>query len=75
MTGAELMFFSLCRPFLRPRDRNDGREVGKEKICLRHEGSLSTYELAEESDGTQRLFDFIDLLLTNDRGAYIELVR
>ena len=40
-----------------------------EKICLRHEDSLSTYELAEESDEAQRLFDFIDLLLTNDSNA------
>lgn len=46
-----------------------GEEPVMEKICLRHEDSLSTYEFAEESDGTQRLFDFIDLLLTNDRGA------
>lgn len=46
-----------------------GDEPVLEKICLRHEDSLSTYEFAEESDGTQRLFDFIDLLLTNDRNA------
>lgn len=46
-----------------------GDEPVMEKICLRHEDSLSTYEFAEESDGTQRLFDFIDLLLTNDRSA------
>lgn len=57
MTGSELTFFSPCRPFLRPRDRNDWREVGKGRMCLRHEGSLSTYEFAEESDVTQRLFD------------------
>lgn len=46
-----------------------GDEPVMEKMRLRHEDSLSTYEFAEESDGTQRLFDFIDLLLTNDRGA------
>ena len=40
-----------------------------EKICLRHGDARSTFEFAEESDGTQRLFDFIDLLLTSDRNA------
>ena len=69
MTDAGLEFFSPRCLLLRPRGRNDGRVVGKERICFRHEDSLSTYEFAEESDGTQRLFDFIDLLLTNDRGA------
>lgn len=69
MTGAVPAIISPGRPSLRPRDRNDERETGKERTCLRHEDSLSTYEFAEESDGTQRLFDFIDLLLTNDRGA------
>lgn len=51
MVDTGLMFFSLYRLSLQPRDRSDGRGVGKEKICLRHEDSLSAYEFAEESDG------------------------
>lgn len=69
MTGTELTFFSSWRLLLRYWDRNDGRRVAKEKICLRNEDSLSAHEFAEESDGTPRLFDFIDLLLTNDCDA------
>lgn len=36
------------------------------KFCTTHDGSSSDFSFAEESDGTKRLFDFIEMLLTSD---------
>lgn len=39
------------------------------KICLLHCDSPFDYEFEEESDGTRRLFDFMELLLTSGDGV------
>lgn len=44
-------------------DVSGGPEPKISKISSRHGGSFYDYSFAEESAGTQRLFDFIDLLL------------
>ena len=44
-------------------------ELTVEKLSLKHGGSYFDYDFSEESDGTQRLFDFIELMFTADRNA------
>lgn len=36
-------------------------------LKLQHEGSLFDFDFREESDGTKRLFDFMDILFTNSK--------
>lgn len=50
------------------------RETGADEpratlLEVRHHGSRSEFEFGEESDGTQRLFDFMDMLLSSNRNA------
>ena len=39
------------------------------KICTKHAGSFYDFDFGEESEGTKRLFDFLDLLFTGDQDA------
>ena len=39
------------------------------KLILKHGGSFFDFEFGEESEGTQRLFDFIEMLLCAEDGA------
>lgn len=50
------------------------RETGADEpratlLEVGHHGSRSEFEFGEESDGTQRLFDFMDMLLSSNRNA------
>lgn len=41
-------------------------EIKVEKIVLKHKNNDSQYAFSEESDGTQRLFDLIEILMNKD---------
>lgn len=41
-------------------------ELKVEKIVLKHKNNDSLYSFSEESDGTQRLFDLIEILMNKD---------
>jgi len=44
--------------------KSSNKEPTVKKIVLKHKNSDSVYEFSEESDGTQRLFDLIEILMT-----------
>ena len=44
-----------------------GEEPVVTTIMLEHGDSFSDFEFSEESDGTQRLFDLLDILINNDK--------
>lgn len=50
-------------------ERADASELIVTLLEIGHHGSASTFEFGEESDGTRRLFDFMDILFSKNGDA------
>lgn len=46
-----------------------GVEPAASVLVIQHEGSFYDYDFAEESDGTKRLFDYLDILLDRNKNT------
>lgn len=51
---------------------NDNYELEIKTLCFKHGQSMLDFEFCEESDGTKRVFDFLDILLNkNQNSVYV----
>lgn len=51
---------------------NDNYDLEIKTLCFKHGQSMSDFEFCEESDGTKRVFDFLDILLNkNQNSVYV----
>lgn len=51
---------------------NDNYDLEIKTLCFKHGQSMLDFEFCEESDGTKRVFDFLDILLNkNQNSVYV----
>ncbi len=51
---------------------NDNYDLEIKTLCFKHGKSMLDFEFCEESDGTKRIFDFLDILLNkNQNSVYV----
>ena len=51
---------------------NDNYDLEIKTLCFKHGKSILDFEFCEESDGTRRIFDFLDILLNkNQNSVYV----
>lgn len=51
---------------------NDNYDLEIKTLCFKHGKSMLDFEFCEESDGTKRVFDFLDILLNkNQNSVYV----
>lgn len=51
---------------------NDNYDLEIKTLCFKHGESMLDFEFCEESDGTRRVFDFLDILLNkNQNSVYV----
>lgn len=51
---------------------NDNYDLEIKALCFKHGKSMLDFEFCEESDGTKRIFDFLDILLNkNQNSVYV----
>ena len=51
---------------------NDNYDLEIKTLCFKHGKSMLDFEFCEESDGTRRIFDFLDILLNkNQNSVYV----
>lgn len=51
---------------------NDNYDLENKTLCFKHGQSMLDFEFCEESDGTKRVFDFLDILLNkNQNSVYV----
>lgn len=51
---------------------NDNYDLEIKTLCFKHGKSMLDFEFCEESDGTRRVFDFLDILLNkNQNSVYV----
>lgn len=48
---------------------NDNYDLEIKTLCFKHGKSMLDFEFCEESDGTRRIFDFLDILLNKNQNS------
>lgn len=48
---------------------NDNYDLEIKALCFKHGKSMLDFEFCEESDGTKRIFDFLDILLNKNQNS------
>lgn len=70
--GQELNFSMRSKKEFFNITMNDNYDLEIKTLCFKHGKSMLDFESCEESDGTRRIFDFLDILLNkNQNSVYV----